>query len=133
MRIESRIGHIYARPERVYPLISDFSRITSTMLPANDKIKDVESTADSCVFTIDKVGKFGLRIVERKENELLKIESSEGVLKLKLWIQFKEFRGTDSAIKVTLDADVNPLMSMMVKKPLTEFVEQLVTKMEQIR
>ncbi len=134
MRIESRIGHIYATPERVYELISDFSRISSTMLPPNDKIKDVESTADSCTFTIDKAGRFGMRIIEREPNKMLKIESSEpGPIQFKLWIQLKEFHDAESALKVTLDADINPLMSVMMKKPLTEFVESLVSKMEQIR
>ena len=133
MRIESRIGHIYATPDRVYTLISDFSRINSTMLPQNDKIKDVEATSDSCTFTIDKAGRFGMRIVEREPGKLLKIESSESPLQFKMWIQLKEYNGIESAVKVTLDAEVNALMSVMVKKPLTEFVETLVGKMEQIR
>jgi hypothetical protein len=133
MRIESRIGHIYATPDRVYTLISDFSRINSTMLPQNDKIKDVEATPDSCTFTIDKAGRFGMRIIEREPGKLLKIESAESPLKFTMWIQLKEFNNTESAVKVTLDADVNALMSVMVKKPLTEFVESLVSKMEMIR
>ena len=133
MRIESRIGHIYATPDRVYTLISDFSRINSTMLPQNDKIKDVEATPDSCTFTIDKAGQFGMRIIEREPGKLLKIESAESPLQFTMWIQLKEFNNTESAVKVTLDADVNALMSVMVKKPLTEFVESLVSKMEMIR
>ena len=133
MRIESRIGHIYATTERVFSLISDFSRINSTMLPQNDKIKDVEATADSCTFTIDKAGRFGMRIVERQPNNLLKIESSESPLQFKMWIQLKEYHETETAVKVTLDAEVNALMSVMVKKPLTEFVETLVSKMELVR
>lgn len=133
MRIESRIGHIYATPERIYTLISDFSRINSTMMPQNDKIKDVESTPDSCTFTIDKAGRFGMRIIEREPGKLLKIESTESPLQFKMWIQLKEFHETETAVKVTFDADVNALMSVMVKKPLTEFVESLVSKMEMIR
>jgi hypothetical protein len=133
MRIESRIGRIYATPDRVYTLISDFSRINSTMMPQNDKIKDVESTPDSCTFTIDKAGRFGMRIVEREPGKLLKIESTESPLQFKMWIQLKEYHENESAVKVTLDADVNALMSVMVKKPLTEFVESLVSKMEMIR
>ena len=133
MRIESRIGHIYATPERVFTLISDFSRINSTMLPQNDKIKDVEATADSCTFTIDKAGRMGMRIVERQPYKLLKIASAESPLQFTMWIQLKEFHETETAVKVTFDADVNALMSVMVKKPLTEFVESLVSKMEMIR
>ena len=97
MRIESRIGHIYATPERVYTLISDFSRINSTMMPQNDKIKDVESTPDSCTFTIDKAGRFGMRIIEREPGKLLKIESAESPLQFKMWIQLKEFHETETA------------------------------------
>ncbi len=134
MRIESRHGRIYATPERVYSLISDFSHINTTMLPPNDKITDVQTTPDSCSFTIANAGRMGMKIVERQENKLLKMENSEpGPFQFKMWIQLKEFNITESAVKVTLDADVNPLMKMMLKKPLTEFVESLVTKLEQIR
>ena len=132
MRIEKR-GHIYATPDRVFSLISDFSRINSAMLPQNDKIKDVEATADSCTFTIDKAGRFGMRIVEREPNNLLKIESMDSPLRFTMWIQLKEFRETETAFRVTFDADVNALMSVMLKKPLTEFVDTLVAKMEMIR
>lgn len=132
MRIEKR-GHIYATPDRVFSLISDFSRINSAMLPQNDKIKDVEATADSCTFTIDKAGRFGMRIVEREPNNLLKIESVDSPLRFTMWIQLKEFHETETAFRVTFDADVNALMSVMLKKPLTEFVDTLVAKMEMIR
>ncbi|MBO7434273.1 MAG: SRPBCC family protein [Salinivirgaceae bacterium] len=133
MRIESRIGHIYATPERVYSLISDFSRINTTMLPANDKITDVEATPDSCTFTIANAGRVGMRIVERQEPKLLKMENSEGPLQFKMWIQLVPYNTTESKVRITFDADVNALMSVMVKKPLTEFVESLVSKLEQIR
>lgn len=132
MRIEKR-GHIYATPDRVFSLISDFSRINSAMLPQNDKIKDVEATADSCTFTIDKAGRFGMRIVEREPNNLLKIESMDSPLRFTMWIQLKEFHETETAFRVTFDADINALMSVMLKKPLTEFVDMLVAKMEMIR
>jgi|GEM_PF-2502332 len=134
MRIESRVGHIYATPERVYSLISDFSHINTTMLPANDKITDVQTTPDSCTFTIANAGRIGMRIVDRQENKLLKMENSEpGPLQFKMWIQLKEYHESESAVKVTFDSDVNPLMKMMLKKPLSEFVESLVSKLEQIR
>ena len=53
MRIESRIGHIYATTERVFSLISDFSRINTPMLPQNDKIKEVAkrcAKASNCLY-----------------------------------------------------------------------------------
>jgi carbon monoxide dehydrogenase subunit G len=50
-----------------------------------------------------------------------------------MWIQLKETGESQTAIKVTLDADMNPMVAMVAKNPLTNFVETLVTRLEQIR
>jgi carbon monoxide dehydrogenase subunit G len=73
-----------------------------------------------------------MRIIERKENELVKISSDETVpFTFFLWIQLKEVDENDTRVKVTLHADLNPMLKMVAKKPLTQFVDALVDKLEQ--
>jgi carbon monoxide dehydrogenase subunit G len=132
MKIESRIGKINAPQAKVYEIISDFSRIGS-MLPA-DKINDLKVDADSCSFNIDKIGNFGMRIIEREPVKTVKISSSEQVpFKFTMWIQLKDLSENETAVKVTLDADMNPMVAMVAKTPLTNFMEMLVTRLEQVK
>jgi carbon monoxide dehydrogenase subunit G len=132
MKIESRIGKIQAPQARVYETVSDFSRIGS-MLPA-DKISDIKADRDSCSFKIENMGNFGMQIIERDPVKTVKIGSSAQVpFKFTMWIQLKELSENETAVKVTLDADMNPMVAMVAKGPLTNFMETLVARLEQIR
>jgi len=132
MDIESRIGKIVADQERVYNLIADFSNLG--MYVPQDKVSAFKSDADSCSFQIEKMGNFGMRIIEREPYKLVKIANDENVpFQFKMWIQLKEVNAQDTRVKVTLKADLNPMLKMVAKKPLTTFVDTLVDRLEQIR
>lgn len=131
-KIESRVGKIGSNQERVFTLISDFSNLQD-MIPA-DQVKDFTSDTDTCSFTVDKIGRFGMHIIEREPNKLVKVASDPTVpFKFNLWIQLKDIAENETRVKVTLKADLNPLMKMAAKKPLTNFVEMLVSRLETIR
>lgn len=132
MEIESRIGKIQANQDKIYELIADFNNL-GKFVP-HDKVADFISDIDSCSFTVDKIGKFGMRIIERDPTKLIKIANDENVpFQFKMWIQLKEVSDVDTRVKVTLKADLNPMLKMVAKKPLTTFVETLVDRLEQIR
>ena len=77
-------------------------------------------------------GEFGMRIQERKENEMVKISNEEyAPFDFQLWIQLKEVEAYDTRLRITLQANMNPLMKMVAQKPLTNFVESMVDKLEQ--
>ena len=132
MDIESRVGKIQANQTKVYELLADFNNLGNYV--PHDKVADFTSTTDSCSFTIDKIGKFGMRIIEREPSKLVKIANDENVpFKFNLWIQLKELGELDTRVKVTLKADLNPMLKMVAKKPLTTFVDTLVDRLEQIK
>jgi len=130
-KIESRIGFIKESEERIYSFLSDFNNFKN-LVPA-DKVKNWESNADSCSFTVEGIGPVGLRILEKEPNKLIKI-TSEGKkpVPFTVWIQIKEVAEKDSRIKITADVDVNPLMIAMIKSPLKSFVDTLVEQAEKM-
>ncbi|MGE4288859.1 MAG: SRPBCC family protein [Salinivirgaceae bacterium] len=132
MEIESRIGKVEANQERIYALLSDFTNLGSFVPP--EQVSDFKSDADSCSFTVAKIGKFGMRVIEREPFKLVKIANDENVpFQFFMWIQIKEVAANDSRVKITLRADLNPMLKMVAKKPLSSFVESLVSKIETIR
>ena len=71
--------------------------------------------------------------IEKDPYKLIKITSDETTpLPFTLWIQIKGVGENDSRIKITVDVNVNPLMSAMVKNPLKSFVDTLVDQAEKI-
>ncbi|MBI9068568.1 MAG: SRPBCC family protein [Salinivirgaceae bacterium] len=132
MDIESRVGKIQANQEKVYALISDFSNLGNYV--PHDKVNDFTSDTDSCSFTVDTIGKFGMKIIEREPTKTVKIANDDSVpFKFNLWIQLKEVAENDTRVKVTLKADLNPMLKMVAKKPLTQFVDTLLDKLEMIK
>jgi len=131
-KIESRVGTIASNEESIYGFISNFNNFKQ-FIPA-DKIQDFESTEDSCKFSVPNMGKVGLRIIEKIPSNTIKI-SGDGMAnqQFNLWVQLKQVAHNDTKVKITIKADLNPMLKMMVNKPLQNFVDKLVEGMEKMK
>ena len=130
-KIESKIGNIVNSDRKIYEFLADFNNFEQ-LIPA-DKIKNWKSDGESCSFTIDGIGSAGLRIIEKEEYKLIKV-SSEGKspISFLMWIQLKQKEENDTKVKITVDPQVNAMLMGMVKKPLKEFADMLIDRLEQI-
>lgn len=131
-RIESKIGVVKQPAEKIYNYVSNFNNF-SQLIP-EDKVKDFESTHDTCRFKVEGIGQAGLRIIEREPHKLIKIASDEDTtFDLLLWIQIKEIEPGDSRMKITTEVNLNPMMAGVISKPLKKFVDTLIDQAEKIR
>ena len=130
-KIESKIGKVKQPADKIYKYISDFNNFQS-LIP-EDKVKDFESTEDTCRFTVEGIGQAGLKIIEKKPFSLIKISSDEQTsFDFLLWIQIKEVEPADSRIRITTEVNLNPMMAAMAKKPLKNFMDTLVEQAEKL-
>lgn len=129
-KVESRIGEIKAKDETVYRFLTDFNNFRD--LVPGDKISNWESSEDHCRFSINGIGDVGLNILEKKPFNTIKYGGdSLANVHFNLWIQLKRIEDTDTRVKITIKADLNPMLSMVAKKPLQDFVNILVDKLEE--
>jgi len=130
-KIESRIGKISNSDEKIYAFLSDFNNFEQ-LIPA-DKVKNWVSDGDTCSFTVDGMGSVGLRIIEKEEFKLIKI-SSEGKspISFQMWIQLKKVEEMDTRVKISIDPQVNAVLLPMVNKPLKDFSDMVVDRLEQL-
>lgn len=110
--------------ETMFNFLSDFDHF-GEVIP-KDKISNWQSFGDSCRFNIDPVGEVGLRIVEKEMPKVIKY-TAEGKTPFNffLWIQLKEVAENDTRVKLTIKADMNPMIKMMASKPIKKFLEVL--------
>ena len=131
VKTESRIGIIKESDEKIFQFLADFNHFES-LIPA-DKIKDFESSGDTCRFTVEGIGELGLKIIEKNPHNLIKIGSDETTpFEFLMWIQIKELVERDSRMRITVEVKINPVMAAMVKKPLKTFVDTLIDQAEKI-
>ena len=128
-KYESRIGKIYRESKLIYAFISDM-RNFKQFIPG-DSISNWQAEKENCEFEVSPVGKTRLKIVDRDEYSLVKYEG-DGLNNTSffLWVQLKEIDQTDTRVKITIKADLNPMLKMMAAKPVNDFLEKLISGME---
>ncbi len=128
--IESRIGKIEEKEETVFQFLSNFRNFEN--LVPQDKISGWEAAEDSCRFTISGIGEVGLKIVDKEPHKVIKYSGDNlATVDFHLWIQLKRVDDRDTRIRITFKAELNPMLNTLAKKPLQEFVNILVDKLEQ--
>jgi carbon monoxide dehydrogenase subunit G len=126
--VVSKTGKINKNADEVYPFLADFRNLSS-IIP-EDKIKDWNASEDECDFTIEGIGKAGMKIVEKEPNKLVKLTSSkETQFDFNIWIQLKQVEEKDTRVRITLRASLNPFMAAMVSGHLQKGVDTIVDKL----
>lgn len=147
MKTESNVKTVMAPQDVVYARLSDLTNVSkvrerlddpefqqqlSQQMPDGHKIDEIRERLDSMQFDADSVsmdvppiGNVAIRIIEREPEKCIKFESVNSPIHFYLWIQLLPLTDTSSKMRLTVDADVNPFMRMMVEKPLKEGVEKL--------
>lgn len=132
VKIESKKVEIKRNVEFVYEYLSDFTHFS---MVANDKIENFKATQDRCSFTIKGMTDMGLKIISRMPNESITITNDTDVpssmpLNFLIIFEFEKLEPYVSGVLVKMELDANPMIAMMVKKPLEKFVNSLADGMK---
>ncbi|QZE13543.1 hypothetical protein K4L44_13300 [Halosquirtibacter laminarini] len=112
----------------------NIEKVKSQVKDAPDfKIEDFEATVDTCSFKVGSIGRTGLQIINREPAKEIKMTGHGTVpFKFTLWIQILPVANATSKVRLTLHADMNMMMKMMVGKKLKKGIDQLANGMQQI-
>ena len=108
------------------------------MMP--EQVTNWHSTENECSFTISGMATIGMKIVEKVPNSLLKISSTPASggaggkvpLEFILSIVLTEINPSQTTGQFIFEAELNPMLSMMLEKPLRKFFNFLAGKMKTI-
>ena len=131
MKIESEKSEINKPAAEVFAFLSDFNNFQKLMPP---QVVDWQSTADDCSFKISGMATIGMKIVEKSPNTNIKIVSNGGKVPFAftLNVNLTEVSPTQTSGQLIFEADINPMMGMMVEKPLRNFFNLLAAKMKEM-
>lgn len=127
--IETDKVEVNSSVEDTFRFLSEIKNLEQLM---PDQVVNWESTGDECSFTIKGMGNIGMRIVERIPISEVKIVSTKGVLKFDLNCLIEKVNDDKCNTQLILEADLNPMMKMMMEKPIGNFFNLLVTKLKEI-
>ena len=97
-------------------------------------LKDFKADHDSCRFSLTGMGEVGMRIIEREAPKTIKL-TGEGKVPFQffIWIQLLPMSESQTKFRLTMHAELNPMIKMMVNKPLKEGINKLADAMAMIR
>ena len=137
-RVVSEVQKINSAIADVYAFLSDFSKIGKLIEMARqmgagnqmpelaDKIEDVRTTEDTCTFMVKGVGEMGMKIVEREEPKLIKLEGDGRIpFEFQVRIQLLDNGPYDTRLRITAEADLNMMMKMLLKGKLEKGINQM--------
>ena len=149
-KYESSVKKIFAPVGNVYGKLSDLTNLgviqeriadpnflDTVRRQVGDKVSDeqfirlrdivarMQFDQDSVSVEAGPLGNISLRVVEREEPKLVKFVTEGSPVTANLWIQLLPNGETESAIKVTLGADLNFFMKQMLKGKLQDGVDRL--------
>lgn len=123
----SAVKSIFSSEEIVFNVLSDLNNLEkiASHPGVNDKFSDLEFNTDSCSFKVDGIGKIGFKIIEREAFKTIKFETEHLPVQANMWIQLKETAENDTKMKLTLKAELPPMIKMMVDKKLTQGIDAI--------
>lgn len=130
-KIESEKVEIDNAAENIFNYLSDFNNFEKLM---PSQVTNWTSTADECSFTINGMATIGMKIIEKAPLSKISIISNGKVpFEFKLFVLITEKDASSSVGQLTFESDMNPMIKMMVEKPLGNFFNMLAQKMKDIK
>lgn len=153
---ESKIKKVYANASDIYSLLSDMNNIQKfqqlqqkmnensanltdeqkkqfeKMNEMKSKVKNFEYDADSVHFEVSPMGRMGLKVLDREPEKVIKFGADGSPIDFNFWIQVKQIAENESALKLTLKADIPFMLKMMLNSKLEKGIEQLADMLVQI-
>ena len=130
-KIESEKVEISNSTENIFNYLSDFNNFQKLM---PSQVTNWTSTTEECSFTINGMATIGMKIIDKTPFSKITITSNGKVpFEFKLFVLLTEKDANNCVGQLTFESDMNPMIKMMVEKPLGNFFNMLAQKMKDIK
>ena len=121
---------IHNNNQHIFEFLTDLTNFYN-LLPA--EIKDWKATPNTCSFSIDGAGTLGFEIFEKDPFHTIRYKDFGNVpFHYDLVVQMKTVDDSSTEVQLIFEADINAMLKMMLKKPLTNLLNLMIDKMETI-
>lgn len=126
--LESNPVTINKPAEEVYDFLSDFRNFSKLMPP---QVEDWKATESECSFTVKGMASLGLKQTKKVPPALIEIEGS-GRIPVGFTLRCHITGTKPCTVKLSLEAELNPMLKMLAEKPLTNFLNLLSAKLQEL-
>jgi len=129
MKLESNKVTVQKPAEELFQFLSSVSNYEAIM---PDEVSTFKAYEDEFKFGLKSLPEVKLRIDETVPNERIVLKSAGGKIDFQLIGTISDNGDGSSDVQMNFEGEFNAMMAMMVKKPLNQFINDLVAKIEKI-
>jgi hypothetical protein len=128
MNLESRVAKTQKNPEELYNFLIQVENF-KTLLPEDTKFE--LKGEDKFLFGLKGMPEIALALIDKTPHSQVALGSTSDKLAFKLTCNISVTENGSEA-QLLFDGDFNAMMAMMIKGPITKFLEQLANGLEKI-
>lgn len=130
MNLESPKVTVQKSAQDLFNVLTDVKNF-ETLMPADiAKFEVLEN--DSFLFGLKGMPEFKLKLIEKNAPESLVFKSASDKVPFTLTAKIEALTDSSSAVKLDFEGQFNAMMAMMVKSPITKFLETLASNMPKL-
>ncbi len=128
----SRTGNLSCTPAEVFIFVTDFRNLRRFV--PESSVSNLTTEVDSCSFNVALAGTVTVRITDRDPFSRV-VYVGDAMKKNDFSLSLMIGTGEDGAAnaKLTLEADLNPMLKMVASQPINRFLEILISEMENFK
>ena len=128
MTIDGNKVSVNKTAKEIFDFLAEFKNFEQLM---PEEVQKFEADETSFIFGIK--GMPDVRLIKKSQSEYSQIilEGASSKLPVELIADITE-NGDSSEVKLTFNGDFNPMIKMMVQKPLKKFIETLTSNIEKL-
>ncbi len=129
MNLESKRTVIKKSQKEFFEFLSDLKNFKQLMPESTEKF---EVDGDSFIFSLKGMPEIRLVLKEKQEFNKIVLGAASSKLDFNLTAEISEVSENSCETQLLFEGDFNPMMAMMVKKPLQKFIDTLTEQAEKL-
>ena len=129
MKLESRKVGVFKSASSVYTTLENLASYEGLM---PESIEKFEIDGDSFIFGLKGMPEIRLVLKEKTPSSKIVLGAASSKMPFTLEVAIDEVNEQSSEVQMFFEGTFNPMVSMMVKKPLTKFIETLIDNIEKL-
>lgn len=130
MNLESPKVTVQKSAQELFDSLSDVKNF-ETLMPENTAKFEVTGE-DSFIFGLKGMPEIKLKMKEKIAPNKVILGAASDKLPFTLTADINEISETSSDVKLSFEGSFNPMMAMMIKGPITKFIETLANNMNKL-
>lgn len=130
MHIESKKVTVNHSAETVFNFLTDVKNYEKLMPENNSKFEITED--DKFVFALKGMPEIVLKIEEKQPNTKVVLSSGSDKVPFTLMADIREVETHKTSVQLLFNGEFNAMMSMMIKGPITNFMNTLAENLSKI-